>query len=41
MYAIVANNGKTYTGLTEQEFVSIRSILQYNRVPHQWFYTAI
>jgi hypothetical protein len=41
MYAIYTKDGNTWTSLTEQEFVTIRSILQFNSVPHQWVHTNI
>lgn len=41
MYAIYTNDGNTWSNLSEAEFVTIRSILQYNGVPHQWVHTNL
>lgn len=41
MYAIYTKDGNTWSNLTEQEFVTIRSILQYNGVPYQWVHTQL
>lgn len=40
MYAIYTQ-GETYSSLTEQEFITIRSMLQHNRVPYRWVHTNI
>ena len=37
MYVIYTKD-ETYDKLTEQEFVTIKSMLNYNRVPYQWAY---
>lgn len=37
MYTIYTK-GRAYLNLNDGEFVSIRSILQYNNVPYQWTY---
>lgn len=41
MYAIYTNHGETYSSLTEQEFVTIRSMLHYYGVPYQWVHTQL
>lgn len=41
MYAIYTNDGNTWSSLTEQEFVTIRSILQFNGVPYRWVHNNV
>ena len=40
MYTIIAQD-KTYSSLTDNEFVTIRSVLDYNSVAYQWYYTNV
>jgi hypothetical protein len=40
MYAIYTKD-ETYSSLTEQEFVTIRSILHFNGVPYQWVHVNV